>query len=96
MGNDLKCFKIDEECGCAIHYMAARHHGEALNTYLELTGGDTDAETFAVTLIDDTKVPQVKVQDSAEEGDGDDLSLIECLARARAQGRAQLLSTTEF
>ena len=38
----------------------------------------------------------LKVQDSAEEGDGDDLFLIECLARARAQGKAQLLSTTEF
>ena len=90
---DLNCFKIDEEAGCAIHYMAARHHGQALSLYLDETGG-TDSVVFTVTLIPDDKVPGFKVLES-DDGNGD-LFLIECLARARATGVAQMLCTSEF
>jgi len=60
MTSELSCFKIDEDDGCVISYMAARHHAEALSLCLELTDGDTDSETFTVTLIPDDKVPDFK------------------------------------
>lgn len=92
----LKLYKIDEDMGGPESYVAARHHGEALSLLIELAGGEPETEEFTVTFVPDDQAPDVRVQQSAEAGDREDLLLIELLDRARKRGKAELLSSSEF
>lgn len=91
----LNCYFIDD--GGAEVYMAARHAGEALSVYVELQGGDCDAEEFTVARVPDANVPsdkKIAQSEDAERPDG--YTLREALDKARREGKAQLLSTSEF
>ena len=93
-GTNLNCYRI-EDGGATVH-MAARHAGEALNEYLGLQGGDCDGEEFTVTLVPDDKVPEFRIEQSEDRDKPEGYTLREALAKARAEGKAQLLCSTEF
>ena len=94
---ELKLYSVDEDGGGCITHVAARNHAEALSTVLNLRGGESEAESIEVAVIEDDKVPQFRVQQSADrENNNEDYFLIDLLRKAREANRAEILCCSEF
>ena len=91
--SELKCYRIDDG---ATHYVAAATPEEVQRVLTELemwcAENDPAVEHVPDEQVDDTH----KIEQSEDDAKPEGYTLRESLAKARAEGKAQLLSTTEF